>query len=75
MKPVEGRAYTYAEKRSIMEKILAVWSAYPDMRLGQLLVNSHVSASPNHNSDIFYVEDDKLAEEVETFFAKLPPKT
>lgn len=41
----------------ILEKLEALWINYPDMRLGQLLVNL---APPRLHNDIFYWEDEDL---------------
>jgi hypothetical protein len=69
---VPGRAYTIEEKRAIMERILAVWEQYPDMRLGQLLdnsVHSGISVS-DRAARLFYMEDKRLVEMVEFFLAR-----
>lgn len=42
---------------SILDKLEAIWINYPDIRLGQLLVNL---APPRLNNDIFYWEDTDL---------------
>ena len=59
---IKGRAETYEQKRAVMEKILAAWTAVPHLRLGQLLENS-----VNSMHSTFYVEDEVLAEKVEEF--------
>ena len=58
---VEGRAYTYAEKRAVMEKVLAGWAKTEDQRLGQFLENAVYLDNPE-GKDIFYVEDNLLAD-------------
>ncbi len=56
---VEGRAYTYAEKRAVMEKILAGWAKTEDQRLGQFLDNLCKQAG---GADLFNKEDKDLAD-------------
>jgi hypothetical protein len=68
MKKVNGRAYSPEEKRVIMERILTVWIASGDMRLGQLIENSLPLALAN---DPYYVEDEVLAEYIESFHKKV----
>lgn len=58
---VNKRAYSSGQKRVIMERILAQWNRYDDMRLTQLISN----AADHH--DIFYVEDYDLAKLVEEY--------
>jgi hypothetical protein len=60
---MKGRAKTYEEKRAIVERILAIWSSKPELRLGQLLVGAYQQVTCR--TDIFYVEDERLAELVE----------
>jgi len=49
----------------ILKRLEVVWKKYPDLRLGQLLIDVlHV-----RNNFLFYIEDDKLIEEVEKFQA------
>lgn len=59
----KGRAFTPEEKKQILNRILAVWVSVPDMRLGQLIVCSQYTV------DTFYVEDQKLVENVEAFLS------
>ena len=42
-----------------------VWKQYPDLRLGQLLSNVY------HDPALYYVEDDKLVEEVQNYYDEL----
>ncbi|KKN65718.1 hypothetical protein LCGC14_0478570 [marine sediment metagenome] len=56
---MKGRAKTSSEKRVVMERILAVWVAVPNLRLGQLLENA-CDTSP-----LYYMEDEPLAQAVE----------
>jgi hypothetical protein len=57
--PIPQRAISAKQKRDVMERILKVWEENPEMRLGQLLINSGAS--------LFYAEDFSLAETVEDF--------
>lgn len=49
----------------ICNRLAAAWSAAPDLRLGQLIVNAVYTASSN--SDPFYIEDDALVKAIESF--------
>jgi hypothetical protein len=55
-----NRAKTDDQKRECLEKILEVWKKFPELRLGQLLVN----AINTHSPQVFYIEDVKLSEKV-----------
>jgi hypothetical protein len=61
----EGRAWTDAEKRSVMERILAEWQRgdLRHLRLGQMLT-AVAAVTPCR---LFDVEDDALAEAVEAY--------
>lgn len=52
---LEGRAYTLAEKKAVLDAVLEAWSDAKDLRLGQLLV----CATPT-DKDLFYIEDFRL---------------
>lgn len=45
----------------VLAQLLITWQEFPDMRLGQLLVNV------TGKSDVFYVEDDVLMDELREF--------
>lgn len=62
-KRIPGRAYEPSEKRAIMERFLAAWVESPELRFGQLLVNSALA------DDLFYLEDEALAAKVEDYVA------
>ena len=64
MKKIEGRAVTVEEKFKIMDRLLAVWLKYPDLRLGQLIFSKLVYDLPSEE-DVFYVEDERLMELME----------
>lgn len=42
-----------------------VWKQYPDLRLGQLLSNVY------RDPALYYVEDDKLVEEIQNYYDEL----
>jgi len=46
----------------MIEKLRALWHAYPDLRLGQLLENvaKHAGKKYRCTSDLFYIEDTEL---------------
>lgn len=48
----------------ILKQLEVVWKKYPDLRLGQLLVNSLYA---HKTTILFFIEDDKLIEEIEKF--------
>ncbi len=49
-----GRAVTPEEKRRLVDRLLLAWLANPELRLGQLVVDStHGAIAP-----IYYIEDD-----------------
>lgn len=47
----------------ILALIKAIWETYPDLRLGQLIVN----ASPEHEANLFYTDDDELEQKLKEF--------
>lgn len=49
-----------ARINEVLEALRVAWQLDPDLRLGQLIVNVVRPTSPC--PDVFYVEDDKLAE-------------
>ncbi len=63
--PPMGRAITPDQKAETIERILHVWFRFPEMRLGQLLVNANFYL--NRSSDLFSIEDEALAEKCEQF--------
>lgn len=62
---LRGRAHTPAEKRAVIERLYAAWCKMPEQRLSQLLVNAIGITAPV--PEIFYREDDDVAEDVERF--------
>jgi hypothetical protein len=69
MTHLKGRAGTEAEKRAIIERLLAAWLRAPRLRLGQLL-EAAVSGR-SIGGGMFYVEDDDLLDCVELLVEKL----
>ena len=49
----------------ILSLIQELWQRYPDMRLGQLIVN----VSPTHEQYLFYAEDETLEQGLDYFKA------
>ena len=49
---------------SIVTKLEEIWVQFPDLRLGQLLLN--VSKDP----ELYYLEDEELIEKLEKFYCK-----
>jgi hypothetical protein len=58
---VKGRALTDEHKRAVLDRILAAWVRVPDQRLTQLIVNA------TGRSDPYHVEDEAVADAVESF--------
>jgi len=48
----------------ILKRLEVVWKKYPDLRLGQLLVNAVYDQT---DSILFYIEDEKLIKKIEKF--------
>lgn len=46
----------------ILQRLEVIWKKYPDLRLGQLIMNVG-----NENS-LYYLEDDELIEKLERFY-------
>jgi hypothetical protein len=59
-----GRALTPEQKRAIIERVLVAWEANPQLRLGQLIVNT-LGRNPAHPVSLFFVEDEEIAELLE----------
>jgi hypothetical protein len=55
-----GRPPERIEK--VLNEIRKKWHQYPDLRLGQLLIN----AIPT-NLDLYYIEDDELCKDVKEY--------
>jgi hypothetical protein len=57
--------------KTTLDLIRSVWESYPDLRLGQLIVNTRPQGLDTIDSfeDIFYLEDEKLVERIKaTYF-------
>ena len=48
-------------------EIISIWKRYPDLRFGQLMTIITERMSANRKS-FFYMEDDKLLEEIKKMF-------
>lgn len=46
----------------VLIEIGKIWSHYPDLRLGQLLINSI------YEKDLYYIEDDTLIKALEMYY-------
>lgn len=47
----------------ILKEIEKYWEKYPDLRLGQIIINLNTLLSENtHETDLFYLEDERLVE-------------
>jgi hypothetical protein len=68
-----GRAITHEEKKAIVQRLLMMWTASPNQRLGQFIFNamcmSGTSRTPSETfaTDMFYIEDSRLAEIFEKY--------
>ena len=51
---------------NVLNRIRRLWHVYPDLRLGQLILNA---VGPDH--DLFYVEDDALMAMIEDYQKKV----
>lgn len=49
----------------LLDLIADIWRRHPDYRLTQLLINVANPSDPC--PEVYYLEDDKLAEKLETF--------
>ena len=59
---------TNTEKiEKILNEIKAIWRDYPDLRLGQLILNAFTS-------DFYYVEDDEFIKRLKDFYTKKEEK-
>ena len=50
-----------------LQEIQKVWEQFPDLRLGQLLLNA------TDDTILYYLEDDELVQNVQTFYEKIKP--
>jgi hypothetical protein len=73
--PPPGRAAEPAQKRLVVEALLAAWLACPALRLGQLLVGAHARSLPTGRGrpDLFDTEDDALADALDAMAEGAPP--
>lgn len=59
------RARTEAEKKEIMEDLLAIWLRNPGLRLGQLIGNVYHAPT---GGDPYHVEDYDFINEISMFY-------
>ena len=64
---MKDRAVLPYQKRDLIERVLSVWIAMPDMRLGQLIVNA---ATERCKSPLFWAEDAALCNALEQYAEK-----
>jgi len=57
---------TTSNNRIVLDKLLEVWSVYPEMRLGQLLDNATYM-----EDDLFYISNQKLLDRLQEFAEKV----
>ena len=59
--------------RPMLKLIREIWEAYPDFKLGQIIVNATFSSKTSfpYDSHLYGLEDDKLYEELEQFKNKI----
>ena len=50
---------------NILDKVGKIWEKYPDLRLGQLLLNCFSDPL------LYYIEDDKLIESLESYYLNI----
>lgn len=79
MAKVEGRAYTYEDRREVVDKALGAWMCKPAQRFGQLIVNAvteHLVCNgvkptkENIETKIFYIEDEAFAQVLTDYIAR-----
>lgn len=67
---MKGRALTPHQKRAVLDRVLLAWERVPEQRLGQLLTNTFGAPQNDGAANLFYVEDEALAEGLERYVAK-----
>ena len=50
---------------NVLDRLSKIWEKYPDLRLGQLLLNCFSDPL------LYYIEDDKLIESLESYYLNL----
>lgn len=64
------RSVAKSSKAVVIWRILSVWNRHPHLRFGQLIVNAVRGIGPSSSSTantLFYMEDDKLVETIESY--------
>lgn len=49
------------------DRLAKAWEKLPDWRFGQLMVNLMRDYEAEHGRDIFYLEEDKMIQEIEAY--------
>jgi hypothetical protein len=65
-----GRAKTEQEKAAVIERLAAVWTGNPHLRLGQLIANVYQDLHY-----LYYTEDETLIRAIETCYQRPEPGT
>lgn len=56
----------------VLNRLKRLWVTYPDLRLGQLIVNiTYNLDDPNAANDLFYLEDDDFIAALEDYQKKV----
>lgn len=50
---------------AILEQIEQIWEKYPDLRLGQLIVNVISDSNP---TSLYYIEDEDLISKLQDYY-------
>lgn len=66
---MDNRADTPHKKREIIERLVAVWEASPNLRLGQLIGNVYHSTDRG-GVQLYYKEDYPLIAELEKYYTE-----
>ena len=53
------------------EKLAKAWEKLPDWRFGQLMVNLIRDYEAEHGRDIFFLEEDEMADVIEAYCERL----
>lgn len=66
MRPVR---YSAVGKLVLLLRVWAVWRRFPELRLGQLLVNATTAGRDERCPSVFFVPDEDLIDRLRTFHA------
>lgn len=60
-------------RKKTLDQILAIWLAFPNLRLGQLIENARLTQDMGQtNKDLFFIEDNDLLSMMQRFAAATP---